>query len=99
MKIEQFPLQAVEKPIPGVRVDGTVSMPEGAKIVYVGATPPAGEMFIFAEVSPMKLPMKTMDVCILKAGDEVPMGYEYLSYILAVPILFVYKRKDSAIIT
>ncbi len=99
MKIEAFPLQASEDNVPGTRVDGVVTMPEGANIVYVGATPPVGDMFIYAEVSPMKLPMKKMDICVLKVGDEVPMGYEYLSYILAVPILFIYKRRDSAIIT
>jgi len=100
VKIEAYPLQAVERTVPGMnRVKGTVSLPEGARIVYVGATPPKGEMFIFAEVSPMKLPMRTMDVVILQVGDVVPNGYEYLSYILAVPILFIYKAKDNAIIT
>lgn len=100
MKIEAYPLQAAEKIEPGTaRIKGTVSLPEGAKIVYVGATPPKGEMFIFAEVSPMNLPMRITDVVVLQVGDIIPNGYEYLSYILAVPILFIYKRKDNAIIT
>ena len=100
MKIEAYPLQAAEQIAPGQqRLKGTVSLPEGANIVYVGATPPKGEMFIFAEVSPMKLPMRTMDVVVLQTGDVIPNGYEYLSYILAVPILFIYKAKDNTIIT
>jgi hypothetical protein len=100
VKIEAYALQAAEHTIPGSsRVKGTVALPEGARIVYVGATPPKGEMFIFAEVSPMKLPMRTMDVVVLQTGDVIPNGYEYLSYILAVPILFIYKAKDHTIIT
>lgn len=100
MKIEAYALQAAEQHVPGsARVKGTVALPEGARIVYVGATPPKGEMFIFAEVSPMKLPMRTMDVVVLQTGDVIPNGYEYLSYILAVPILFIYKAKDHTIIT
>ena len=100
MKIEAYALQAAERALPGqARLKGTVSLPEGAKIVYVGATPPKGEMFIFAEVSPMKLPMRTMDVVVLQTGDVIPNGYEYLSYILAVPILFIYQAKETTIIT
>ena len=99
MKIEAYVLQANERALPTDKVTGYVEIPEGAKIVHVGAVPPKGEMVIFCEVSPMNLPMQRIDVVVLRQGDDIPRGYKYLSYILAVPILFVYKRKDHAIIT
>lgn len=99
MKLEAYQLQASERQLPTDKIKGYVEIPEGAKIVHVGAVPPKGEMVVFCEVSPMNLPMKRIDVLILRQGDDIPRGHEYLSYILAVPILFVYKRKDNAIIT
>ena len=99
MKIEAYPLQSSERQSPDDKIKGYVEMPEGAKIIHVGAVPPNGEMVGLCEVSPMNLPMQKIDVTILRQGDDIPRGYAYLSYILAVPILFVYKRKDNAIIT
>ena len=99
MKIEAYVLQANERAHHTDKVTGYEEIPEGAKILHVGAVPPKGEMVIFCEVSPMNLPMQRIDVVVLRQGDDIPRGHEYLSYILAVPILFVYKRKDNAIIT
>lgn len=98
MKIECYALQASERQSPTDRIKGYIEMPEGAKIIHVGAVPPKGEMVAFCEVSPMNLPMQKIDVVVLRQGDDIPRGHEYLSYILAVPILFVYKRKEDAII-
>lgn len=99
MKIEQFPLQAAEQILPGDRIKGKVSIPEGAKIIYIGATPPRGEMNVFCEVSPVNVPPKEIDVVVLRAGDTIPNGHEFMGYILAHPILFIYRRKENAIIT
>lgn len=96
MKIEAFPMQAKEG---GRSIEGVVTMPQGSKIVHVGAAPPNGEMLVYAEVSPMKLPDITMDIAVIGVGQEIPNGYEYLGYILAIPVLFIYKRKESSIIT
>jgi hypothetical protein len=102
MDLKAFPLLPADKPIdtPGMsRMQGVVNLPQNAKIVHVGAAPPNGEMYVYAEVSPMNLPIEPMDVVVLKVDDTIPRGFEYLSYILAVPILFVYRRKKDAIIT
>ena len=99
MKIEAYPLQSSERQSPDDKIKGYVEMPGGGEVSPVGAGPPKGEMVVFCEVSPMNLPMQKIDVTILRQGDDIPRGYAYLSYILAVPILFVYKRKDNAIIT
>lgn len=98
MKIEAFPLQGAEQSKLG-RIAGKITMPQGSKIVHVGAAPPNGEMYAYAEVSPVKVPDVQIDVVILQPGDEIPNGYKYLGYILAIPILFVYQRKETAIIT
>lgn len=99
MKIEAYPLQSVKKQSALERIEGQIVLPEGAKIVHIGAAPPSGEMMAYAEVSPVNLPDRRIDVVILRQGDVIPNGYEYLGHILAVPILFIYRRKDNAIIT
>jgi len=102
VKIEQFPLKPAEEPTPtpGIsRIQGVITLPQGSKIVHVGAAPPKGEMFAYAEVSPVNLPDEKLDIVVMQVGDTIPNGYEYLGYILAVPVLFIYKRKDGGIIT
>lgn len=97
MKIEAFPLKGSESSKLG-QIAGEITFPEGSKIIHVGAAPPNGEMFAYCEVSPVKMPDVTLDVVVLQVGQDVPMGYKYLGYILAIPILFVYSRKENAII-
>lgn len=99
MKIEAYPLQSVKTQSALGRIEGQIVLPEGAKIVYIGASPPSGDMMAYAEVSPVNLPDRPIDVVVLKPGDVIPNGYEYLGHILAVPLLFIYRRKENAIIT
>jgi hypothetical protein len=98
MKLEAFPLQAAERLKPGDKVNGKLTIPQGSKFVHIGAAPPKGEMFAWFEVSPVAAPDEEIDVTVIKTGDNIPNGYEYMGYILAVPILFVYRRRDGAII-
>lgn len=98
MKIKAFPLEGAESSKLG-QIAGKITMPEGSKIVHVGAAPPNGEMYAYAEVSPVTVPDKQIDVVILQEGQDIPNGYKYLGYILAIPILFIYQRRDAAIIT
>ncbi len=99
MKLEKFPFQAAEKMIPGLdRINGKLTIPQGSKIVHVGAAPPKGEMFAWCEVSPVTSPDEEIDVTVLQTGDNIPNGYEYMGYILAQPPLFIYRRKDGSII-
>lgn len=99
MEIKKFPFQSTEKQSNLDRIKGMVTIPQGSRVVHVGAEPPHGEMFMYCEVSPVSTPDVTVDIAILKVGDTIPNGYQYRGYILAVPILFVYERKQSAIIT
>lgn len=101
MDLKSYPLEPAEGsvPTPGIsRVQGVIKLPKGAKIKHVGAAPPAGEMFVYCEVSPVKAPIEEIDIVVLGVGDTIPIGYEYLGYILAVPILFIYKRRADGII-
>ncbi len=99
MKLKAFPLQAAEKMIPGLdRINGKITVPQGSKLVHLGAAPPKGEMFAWFEVSPVNVPDEEIDVTVIQTGDDIPNGYVYMGHILAVPILFVYRRKDGAII-
>lgn len=95
MKLEQYPFQAAKKIYPGERVEGRITLPQSANIVHIGAAPPSGEMFVYAEVSEIEEPTREIEVCVIKVGDPVPEGWEYLGYILAVPILFIYERKTK----
>lgn len=95
MKISQFPLQADKRIMPGQRVTGKIKLPQSARIVHVGATVPSGELFVFAEVSEVVEPNREIEVCVLKVEDPIPDGHEYMGYILAVPILFIYERKTK----
>ena len=99
MKIEKFPFQAKEQTLPGQRIEGQVTIPQGSKIVHINAEPPRGELYMYCEVSPVNTPDVIVDLTVLQVGEEIPTGYVYRGYILAVPILFVYERKQHAIIT
>ncbi len=99
MKLEQYPFQAAHKIFPGQRVEGKITLPQSANIVHVGAAPPSGEMFAYAEVSEIEEPKREVEVCVIKVGDPIPKGWEYLGYILAVPILFIYERKSKIVLT
>lgn len=99
MEIKKFPFQSAEQQSPMDRIKGKVIIPQGSRVVHVGAEPPNGEMYMYCEVSPVTMPDVTVDIAILKEGDVIPTGYQYRGYILAIPILFVYERKPDAIIT
>lgn len=95
MKVEQFPFQAAKRLMPGQQLQGKIVLPQSANIIHVGATPPTGEMFAYAEVSEVAEPTREIEIRVLVPGDTVPDGWEYLGYILAVPLLFVYERKSK----
>ena len=86
-------MQGKQPTIPGLSsIEGTITLPQDSKIVYIGAVPPNGEMLAYAEVSDIEAPLEDIDVVVLQDGHTIPGGYEYLGYILAVPILFIYKK-------
>ena len=99
MKIKKYALTATETQSNLGRIKGCVTIPQGSRVVHIGAEPPQGEMFVYCEVSPVSLPDITIDISILKVDDTIPTGYKYMGYILAVPILFVYERPQDKIIT
>lgn len=77
------------------RLTGTITVPEGAKIVYCGADPSAkGNLAVWAEAPSIALPLSatiSIPLIILKADDEIPAGAIYRGHLLAVPILLVYE--------
>ena len=102
MRLKAYALEAkdpTQQPVPGQRIEGVIKVPEGANIIYVGAVPPEGHMICFAEVADIDMPVQEKTVIVLKDGDTIPDGYKYLGYILAVPLLFIYEKESSSIIT
>jgi len=99
MRIEGFQFEQGNKILEGQNVSGIVKVPQGAKIIHVGATPPNGEMILYCEVPEVETPKVTLDFAILQQKQNIPEGYEYLGYILAIPILFIYQRTSVTIET
>lgn len=79
------------------RLRGTITMPREAKVLYLGAGPPKGNLMAFCEVSSIhQLVVDTIarEYTILTLGDEVPPGHEYREPLFANPILFVFELVD-----
>lgn len=99
MKIEAFPFEQSARVFAGQQVAGKVALPKDANIVHLGAAPPNGEMYLYAEVSEVETPTVDLEFCVLRQGQSIPDGYKYRGYILAHPILFVYQKEGVGIIT
>ena len=93
MKIGKFPFRA-RQTLTGVgRLTGLITMPAAAKIIYIAAQPPKGEMFVWAEVREvMGEQLQQKEYVILQEGDSIPDGYVYVATIVAVPFLFIYEH-------
>jgi hypothetical protein len=91
-------MEAAKKNYPGPQMEGVITLPEGSRVVHVGAAPPKGELLAFAEIPDLDMPPMKIEIRIVRCEDPVPDGYEYMGHILAVPILFIYKRKPKSLI-
>ncbi len=99
MKIGQFPFQAKSMVSSTSKIRGVVTVPIGSRVIHMGATPPKGEMFIWAEVPTIESRQtEEKEFVILGAGDEVPDGYVFSSVIVALPFLFVYERASATVL-
>jgi len=99
VKLEAFPFEQGPRIFEGQQISGRVVIPKGSKIVHVGAAPPNGEMYLYCEVSEVEEQKVQLDFAIVKQGQNIPDGYVYRGYILAIPILFVYQKEGPSIIT
>lgn len=92
-KIEKYFFKVSEVRVVDGRLNGTVTMPKSANPIFSGASPTdAGRLCVWAEVANVKNEaVETTRLLILQAGDEIPLGWEYMTHIVAAPILFVYR--------
>lgn len=101
MKIMKFMFQASKLTYPDGRLRGHVTMPRGARTVYVGTLPPRGELVIYAEINDKSLIQDDVvrEFVVLQENDKIPADHELVGHILAMPLLFVYehmlKKLDS----
>jgi hypothetical protein len=80
------------------RIRGTITMPRDAKILYLGAGPPKGNLYCWAEVSSIEqvIPQNvSAEYTVLMLGDEIPPGHEFAAPLFANPILFVYRLSNQ----
>lgn len=80
-------------------MEGYIKLPEGAKVVHVGATPPRGELSVFAEIADVDMPEQRREIVILKAGDSIPDSYKFMGVILSQPTLLVYERETKILLS
>jgi len=84
----------------GNRITGTADLPPHSRIIHCGASPPEGNLCLWAEVPSIEVPdtaMEKISIIILRHDDEVPQDCEYRGYILANPILLVYEHVPSGV--